>query len=353
MSENQITVQHYEDEIDLRELILTLWKQKYMIISFTLIAAILTGIVSMFVLPPVYGTMLNIVSSMPDKFPTKYGEYTLPITTNEQYIDLITSNNVILNTIKDMGYDAKEVTVEGLKKRISIGKPVVNANTGVVQNSFHITVSADNPQESLKLADTLFDNYIEFLDVMTKERAVAYFYNNLSANSKSLEVSLKSDKEILKKNEELLAQTPQTIDQKAAMQEIQGKEINSNDYIVFENIINENYTKIENDIIANKQAINDKENTIRINNELLEELDEEKKAITHYYETGKESKLESGIIGIVESSVYLPSPPVAPSQKTSPSTTRNVAIAGIIGIMLGVGVVYVKEYLLKWVQPHD
>lgn len=89
MSENLNIVQNNEEEIDLRELIMALWKQKVMIISISLIASILAGLYSVFILSPVYETRLNIVISMPETYNTKYGEYKLPITTNQQYINLI------------------------------------------------------------------------------------------------------------------------------------------------------------------------------------------------------------------------------------------------------------------------
>ena len=115
-------VNTYEDEIDLRELIMTLWRGKYIILSIALIAAILTGLYSMFMLPPVYQTRLDIVVNMPEQYRTRYGDYKLPITSNEQYIDLITSNRVLLNTIKNLGANGKSISVEGLRNRISIKK---------------------------------------------------------------------------------------------------------------------------------------------------------------------------------------------------------------------------------------
>ena len=342
MNENQNNVQNYEEEIDIRELIMALWKQKIMIISLTLIAAILACLFSVFILSPVYDTKLNIVISMPETYNTRYGSYTLPITTNQQYINLITSNDVIVNTIKDMGYSSEEMIIENMKKGISIGK--VDTTADVAQNSFEVTVSANNSEESLKLAETLYNNYIEFLDVMTKERAVTKFYNDFTINLKSLEVSLKSTKEILKKNKELLAKTPQTINQKEAMKEIQGQLTNTSDYVVLENVINPNYTKIESDIVANEQEINRIEDTMNINNKFLVELDKEKKAIAKYYETGKEVKLDSDLIGVIETSVYLPSPPVAPTHKTSPSNTTNVVIGAVLGGIIGVMIALVKKY---------
>ena len=342
MNENQNNVQNYEVVIDIRELVMALWRQKILIISITLIAAILTGLYSVFILSPVYDTKLNIVISMPETYNTKYGEYKLPITTNQQYINLVTSNDVIVNTIKDLGYSSEKMTIEGLQKGISIG----NANTtaDVVQNSYDVTVSADNSEESLKLAETLYINYIEFLDVMTKERAATNFYNDFTIKLQSMEVTLKSTKEILEKNKELLAKTPQTINQKEAMKEIQGQLPNTSDYVVLENIINPNYTKVESDIVGNEQEISKIEEDMKVYNGYLEELDKEKKAIAKYYETGKEVKLESDLAGVIETSIYLPSPPVAPTHKTSPSNTMNVAIGAVLGGMIGVMIALVKKY---------
>ena len=343
MNENQNNVlQHVDDEIDLRELIMVFWRQRKLIITITLIAAILTGLFSMFVLSPVYDTKLNIVINMPEKYNTRYGEYTLPITTNEQYIELIKSNDVLANTIRDMEYMDGEVTIEDFKESISIGK--VETKTGVTQNSFDITVSADDAQESLKLAKTLYNNYIEFMDVMTKERAISFYYNDFSVQLKSLNNTLDKTKRILEKNEELLAQTPQTINQKEAMQAIQG---NTSEYVVLENIINPNYTKIESDVIANKQSIINIESSINLFNDYLEEITSEKVTMAKYYDTGSATKLESSIIGVVETSVYLPSPPVAPTKKTSPSNTRNVALGTVLGAMIAIMVVFIKDYWLK------
>lgn len=345
MNENQNKIQYYEDEIDLRELLIALWKRKKMIISLTLVVAILSGMFSMFVISPVFDTKLNIVINMPETYTTRYGEYKLPITTNDQYINLITSNDVLINTIRDMEYNLDEISVEKLKEGITISSPDVKTNT--VQNSFEVTVSADNPEESLKLAQTLYENYLEFMDVMTKERSVSFFINDFSMEIKAMENQLDSVKEILNKNEELLAATPQTIAKGNASLEIQTQLTNNSDYVVPVDTINPNYIKIENDIIENKQTINNIENIIRLNNRYLDELNKENAALNKYYETGQAEKLESSVIGVVETSVYLPSPPVAPTQKTSPSNALNTIIGAVIGGMLGVMVALFREYWFK------
>ena len=230
-------IDKHEDEIDLRELILALWRNKYIILSIAIIAAVLTGLYSLFMLSPVYQTKLDIVVNMPEKYNTRYGEYTLPITSNKQYIDLITSNQVLLNTKEDLGYGG---SVDGLRSRISI-----KSSDEKEQNTFTVLVSADDPEKSLQLAQALYKNYVEFVDVMIRDRIVEYFYNQLNTDLTILEKTLESKYALLKMNEDLLAKMPKFFNQKEAMLEVQESLNGSIDYIVLGNIINPNYLEVE------------------------------------------------------------------------------------------------------------
>lgn len=341
----KVNNQYPDEEIDVKSLLIALWKDKKIIVSITLIFAIFTGVFSMFILPTVYDTKLNIVISMPEKYETKYGEYILPITTNEQYINLITSNDVLINTIADMGYDSEEVSLEKLRKCILINDMEVIA--GKTQNSYDITISASDPVESLKLAETLFDNYMEFMDVMITERAVNYYHDDINIKIKTLENSLNVTKENLKRNEELLLQIPQKINTGESNIEIQAQLNDTSDYVIPVDSINPNYIKIENDIVENKQSIINLENTINMQKQFLEELDYEKQTIKNYYETGNAEKLQSSAIDVVETNIYLPSPPAVPTQKSSPNNALNIIIGVAVGGMIGVLFALVKELWFK------
>lgn len=343
MNENSNNIQYYEDEIDLRELIMALWKRKTMIIAFTLIAAILAALFSMFMISPVYETNLNIIISMPDTYTTRYGDYKLPITSNEQYINLVNSNDVLINTIKDMGYDLEEMSVSGLNKRISVTKPDAKS-TG--QNLFTITVTADNPEESLKLAQSLQENYIEFMDAMVKERTIKHYINYFNVELITLNNSLDVANATLANNEELLSQTPKTLNANSSI-EIQSILNDNSNYIVPIETANPNYIKIDNDIIQNKQNINSIENNIDKCMKYLDELEVEKELVNKYYETGKSEKLMTSVISIVENNIYLSSPPVIPTNKTSPSNALNTAIGAVLGGMLGVMTALFMEYWFK------
>jgi capsular polysaccharide biosynthesis protein len=342
MNENHNNINQYEDEIDFRKLVMVLWKQKIMIISVTLILAILASLFSKIILSPVYKTNLNIVISMPETYTTRFGEYKLPIATNGEYIKLIKSNDVIVNTIKDMEYDTQVVPVQNLMDRITIGE--ISTNTTIIQNSFTVTVSANNPEESLRLAQHFYQNYIDFMDVMIKDRAVSYYYKDFTVQLESLEIELNKTHEVLAKSEELLANTPETINQEAAAAELQTDTTN---YVILENIINPNYTALENSIIENKQMIFDLESSINMYEKYLEELKVEQVALDKYYQSGKVGKIEASVMDVVDASIYQPSEPVAPTYKSSPNTLKNTVIGGVLGGMLSVFIVLFRAYWKK------
>lgn len=333
--DNQSNVQKNEEEIDLRELIQVFWKKKFTIITITVIAAILAALVSLFLIKPTFHADFSVVLHMPENFHSKYGDYTLPISTNQEYINLIKSNDVLLYTLKDMEYDQAGITLEQLREKVSISIDQANKE----QNVFSVKVAAGDPDEARRLAQALYDNYVEFLDITTIGSAIEYYNNQISISLSSLEVELDKTKEILTKNETLLAQTSPTINQKAAMDEI---ESDINNYVILERIVNPNYTAIETDIINNKQGINNIENSIRIYEQYVKELATIRDSITDYYTTGDFEYLGSYIVKVTDNSVYLPSEPVAPSQKTSPSNAMNVIIGTLLGGMIAVFVVLVQ-----------
>lgn len=341
----------YQDEIqsmddgmiNLRELIRVLWKRKIMIISVSLIAAILSGMFSFFGIKPVYQAEINIIINMPEAYHTKFGDYTLPIKTNSEYISLITSNDVLSSTITEMGYDTDIVNIENLRGRINIQFDINNET----QNMFKIITKANNPEEARKLAECLYDNYVKFLNIMTIQGAVIYYYNFFTIESTSLEVLLESTQNILKKNEQLLAETSPTINQKEALNEILNQ-INTSGFVIMDHMVNPNYTLIEADIIKNKQSINDIEEKLILYHTYITEIDTIKYDLEQYYDSTNYEAIQSSIVKISDNSIYLPSQPITPSGKTSPSNFNNVCIGALLG-----GVIAVATVLFRWWWKSD
>lgn len=328
MSE-QKNYNRYEDEIDLRELFMVLWKGKRLIIATTLVFTILAGIITMFFINPVYEAKLDILVNFPEIVNTKYGEYKMLMTTNEQYVNLIHSNDVIKATMQDMNYDISKSSIGSLSSGISVIKDDKKPN------SFTIKIQAGTPDEALNISSSLYKNYISFLNSMIKSRSVEYFSDYYSIELRKNEDELNSNTILLEQYKKMLDKIPQTINQKDALESIN---IGSVDYVVLENIINENYKKVELDIINLEQVIYNLESKINLSKQYLDELGQIKASIVN------NDELASEYFKVINTSIQLPSEPVAPNSKVSPSTSLNVIIGAVIGGMISVIYVLIKKY---------
>ncbi len=335
MSSSQNRDDHMDNEIDLKDLLIIIWKRKYTIIGITMVFAILTGIISVFFISPVYETSANIVINMPETYHTRYGDYTLPLSTNDQYFQLLKSNDVLLDTIEDMELEQK-ITLHQLSNMISMKQADKDAT------SFTYVVSANTSEESFYLAKTLYDNYFEFVDTMLKEQAVNYFYNNFSVELLSSEKSLEKEQQLLKQNQELLAQI--TKEFKTANLDVIDYLGKDGNYILPEDTINPNYIKVEADAITNQQNINNLTSSIDITKQYLSQLEQEKENIQSYRENGKTEDNMIDMVNIVDSNIYMPSSLVAPTQKSSPRNMMNIAIGAVLGGMIGVFAVLFRAY---------
>lgn len=328
MSE-QKNYNRYEDEINLRELFIVLWNGKKFIVATTLIFAVLSGIITMFFINPVYESKLDILVNFPEMVNTKYGDYKMLMTTNEQYVNLIHSNDVLKATMQDINYDISKSSIENFSSGISVIKDDKKPN------SFTIKVKARTPDEALKIANSLYENYISFLNSMIKSRSVEYFSDYYSIELRKNEDDLNSNTILLEQYKKMLEQIPQTINQKDALESIN---IGSVDYVVLENIINENYKKVELDIINLEQVIYNLENKINLSKQYMNELGQIKSSITN------NDELASEYFKVISTSIQLPSEPVAPNNKVSPSTSLNIIIGAVIGGMISVIYVLIKKY---------
>ena len=98
------------DEIDLRDILRTLIKWKYTIISITLICMLISGIVSFFFLDPVYeaSTVMVIIQTEMQKqsvgsieeMVNKMGE--LPVVTPQSAVEQIKAPGILQGTIKKL-----------------------------------------------------------------------------------------------------------------------------------------------------------------------------------------------------------------------------------------------------------
>src|SRR5690554_4662452 len=119
MSKRQVDTYDSEEVIDLLEFLQPLWRNKLAIICIAVVGAILAGLISLFLIPPEFESRLNIYVGIPETYTTRYGDYTLPIMTNDQYMDMIRHDIVLQKTIDDIK-PAVVISRSELKNSISI-----------------------------------------------------------------------------------------------------------------------------------------------------------------------------------------------------------------------------------------
>ena len=264
-----------EYEIDLREYIFLLWKNKWFIIGLFFIAILGTLLVSQFYLSPVYQTEAIIQLSNIDN-----------LYSDSDSVRQILKSNRLVNPIMDK-YD-QEYSDAQLNSYIENNIKVSEINSGQIR----LSVKNGNPNLTLNIIN-------DIIDVFSGQAEESYkkYISRKEKNIKNLKNQIeKIDKRILSAN--------QGIDK----------------------LKDSNFEPAEKSILINEQV------------KLLELLYNQK---SEYQEKVRE--LENEVSGFY--SLEILNEPYLPQNPISPNTKLNVAIAGVLAIMLGVFIVFFKEFL--------
>jgi succinoglycan biosynthesis transport protein ExoP len=161
-----------EEEISLREIIETIWNGKWLIAVITSIAVFLSGIVSFFVLDPVYEAqatfMLNTskpsekeINDALDAVIGSYSQY--PQLTTQTYVEQVKNRAIMQKVIDQLNLAEKEINYEGLRKKIS---------TEIVKdtNLLRIKVKDSDPQLALKIASAVTTEFVQFINEKIQEQ---------------------------------------------------------------------------------------------------------------------------------------------------------------------------------------
>ncbi|MFW6229680.1 MAG: Wzz/FepE/Etk N-terminal domain-containing protein, partial [Halanaerobium sp.] len=129
--EKEPQLNNYDEyEIDLREYIMILWKNKFFIGGLVILAMIITFLVSSFVLKPQYESEAKILAP---EFRLINGNDL----SKEEYISFLTGDTVIEDILKVVNHDRSEgekVTSQSLLNRLSYD---LSENTNQIEFSFN------------------------------------------------------------------------------------------------------------------------------------------------------------------------------------------------------------------------
>lgn len=178
MSELKNVMRQEDDEIeiDLRQILTVLKKWRKLIIGMTLLSIISAGIISFFILPPVYQTStLLMVTQATDKLtatPINQGEgldnvvnsvNRTPVLTMNSYLGQLKSEALMQRVIKNLNLDLEQYTPAGLAGAIE---------ASIVKDSNLIEVKVNNGDALLasRIANTLSKEYLQLMTEKNQEQ---------------------------------------------------------------------------------------------------------------------------------------------------------------------------------------
>lgn len=146
-------------ELDLSEIFKIMYKKKYIIIGVTAIVAILTLLINIFMLKPVYEAKVSIVVGQEDIMENKAYAYSSDTVTLSQkllktYSEIVVSDKILNKTVKDLSLNYDEQEYQAFKNRVIVTS---KENTQILE----ISVRDNDPVKAAKIANKLTDNFIK------------------------------------------------------------------------------------------------------------------------------------------------------------------------------------------------
>ncbi len=391
------------DEIDLRELIMVIWDNKWLIFAITSAVVLIAGIYSFFIAVPVYETSSEIYT--PD-----YQLINGTELTNDEYLSFFKNPEIKQQLINKYNLD---ITMDGMDGKLSISADKEKNNVGLKISDVDNDLSADLLNEWVRLFSVEVENYMsginnnymdkieslmttrESLYIETENKLTEFEKNtNLSLikarlntrNSKLVAyenrlLSLKNDITILEEKNRLLKQQLQ----------------NTKEFIVTNETINDSSMEVLADLfkgngnlqslITKKESINDiyltiqrqrnqadldlvtKREEIELINKDIVVMDEEIVVLKEKVATLEERQrllnlrlsearqnyqntenLYNSLVQDLEKEDYnitVISKAVVPEAPVSPRKLLNLAIAGVLGIFISIFIVFAKNLFIE------
>jgi capsular polysaccharide biosynthesis protein len=385
------------DEISLRELIEILLKRKKEIAIITIIAILAAGFLSFVVMKPTYeAKMILMASGMTDQvnkdIDTGNVESVLNVMTKypsmniETYRQQITAPAVLSKTITDLNLE-EEYTVESLASKITL-ETIQDTQLIAIKN-----ISTD-PEKSTNIVNTVGNNFIEFVTQNVKDRATvssAYLKTQMEVEKQLYDAALLEQKNILSQprgatevNQELSAKFKQITDFKVQLNEIEVRKAglesaieesnnnNSKGSVTARPSLGGNFNlSFDDSTKILKVELAESEGTILSIESKIEEMqaDIEKLQIESQDKVHKERLItqkveiaqktyeafvskyeelrvtESSRVG--EASITVISKAYEPQRPIGPRRMLNLAIATVLGLMVGVFYAFFKEYWIS------
>ncbi|MFA7575224.1 MAG: Wzz/FepE/Etk N-terminal domain-containing protein [Arcobacteraceae bacterium] len=397
-----------EEEIDLRELINVLIKRKWLIIGIFIIAVLVAGIVSYFMLEPVYKTASTITVNQPENKSSLITYYSA-----EQYRDLIFDQEIEGLVIKSLQLDKSPYNLDIFDLEKNISAKVADNNIEVsysfrepstaqnilnqwielfvkkqntqyleeLENTYNFTTEQFNQSEKEflliekdKIESDIANNMTVLTDKLKKNRTVTESQNARLAEIELLLKKYQADLELKEKSmqeqekiiklkrllngeqyfQELLSQLSDSEKNENIQMWYEIEERNPLYYDLYKEILNlsSDIKKLEiekEQIVLDLNAININEETL--NKELVEATLKETYLSREYNEALEEyndlSKKYQEIELAYQSKadmLEIKKPAYKPNAPIKPNKKLNIAIGGVLGLFMGIFIAFFIEF---------
>ncbi len=316
----KVSHRHEEDEIDLQDYINVLLKRKWAVLAIFLITAIVAALISL-VIPQTFEAT-NLV---------EVGKTKNEIIENIADIKTIFERKTVLKEIHEKLGLPKNINFESVAKKFKIEK-----NDNATNKFIEIKGWAETPEKAVKVSNVVTQILLNRHEKLFAE-AEKMFEAEIEGINKNKEktqtdigqiktVDIPKTKEEIKRLEQDIQQYEKEIAKRGDIQsEGQGRITES--YInLLASVKNQKESK-ERQIIALENEIRNLEQQLISLDQQLQEKEYEKA-----YQT-KATEIEV--------------PATPPETRISPKRKQNVAIAGILGLIIGVLYAFSAEYLSK------
>lgn len=195
-----------EEEISLRELIEIMLRGKRIIIAITVIAMLVSGILSFFVISPTYEARSTLmVSPLVQKNPppgqdsaydtllsylSQYPQMSL-----ETYRVQVTNPHILNQVIKDLDLNKEEYNLNTLRE-------MINVEAIKDTNLIRIAVKDHDPEMAARISNTLAPKYVDFLSKTLQEqmgKSATFLQTQMEEEQKNLDAATEELKNFMAK----------------------------------------------------------------------------------------------------------------------------------------------------------
>ncbi|OMP66626.1 Wzz/FepE/Etk N-terminal domain-containing protein [Domibacillus epiphyticus] len=305
-----------EETIELRELITIVLKGKWLIAAITATAVFIAAIASFLIIDPVYSSTATVSVNnglVPGKAPAETDAYYNEVITPLAYTERVKSPQVIEQAIGKSGL--KHYTVDGVQSNLTVEN---TANTNLVSLTFKGKTAAESKKMLDAILITMQDSLLTEIQGRINED-IEHYATQAEAEKQNLETLLKQYRQ-------------------------QAETLNLPNSLLLDAVISYNNQYMINLDQESLRGMSDisEESLISLN-----ELSNEVKTTAGVYRnyTNLERQLSAfSEIFRVDNKVLTISAPIENDYSISPKPILNMAIALVVGLMLGIGLVFLRHY---------